>query len=323
MARRVSCAALALVAVLAFPASVFAQDAAAAEVLFEQGKVLVRQGNYAEACPKFAESHRLAASAGALLNLGECYVKLGKTASAWAAFREAVGSAQAAGQTEREQYARERAGELEPSLAKIVIAVPPAAEVPGLAVSRDGVELGRAVWGTPIPVDPGSHEIRVIAPGKKSWSTRVTIASAAPLTRVTVPSLESGEAPAATREGTTVGGTGPAPAEPWSGQKTAALAAGGAGVVALGVATAFGLETLSLKRAANDHCPTDVTCDAEGFARGQDAHRAATVSTVIFLLGGAAVSAGVVLWLTAPSSPGASVVGLRVGPGSARLEGTW
>ncbi len=46
-------------------------------------------GHAREACPKYADSQRLDPQLGTLLHLGECYAKIGKTASAWASFRDA------------------------------------------------------------------------------------------------------------------------------------------------------------------------------------------------------------------------------------------
>jgi hypothetical protein len=324
MARRVSCAALILVAATLWVPPASAQDAAVAEVLFEQGRALMQQGRYDEACPKFDESQRVAPSAGALLNLGECYAKLGKTASAWAAFKGAVGAAQGAGQTERESYARERARELEDKLVRLTVTVPAAVRVPGLAITRDGVDLGSAVWGTPVPTDPGVHELVAVAPGKKPWKRSVRMSPESKLESVTVPPLEdqTGHAPEPPPASITRPAATDAPSQ-WPAQRTAAIVVGAVGIAGVGVGTFFGVNALGAKSDASAHCPTTVTCDAEGFARGKDAHAAATASTILFLVGGAAVGVGAVLWLTAPSAAPGPTVGLRVGPGTAAVEGTW
>ena len=46
---------------------------------------------------------------------------------------------------------------------------------PGLQVTRDGTPLGRAAWGTLIPIDPGVHTVDATLPGKKPWHASVTI----------------------------------------------------------------------------------------------------------------------------------------------------
>src|SRR5690348_1000013 len=90
----------ALGSVLAWSATAHAQAAsqkATAEALFEEGRKLMAEGKVAEACPKFADSEQLDASSSTLLNLASCYEKLGRTASAWATYREAASLANANG----------------------------------------------------------------------------------------------------------------------------------------------------------------------------------------------------------------------------------
>jgi hypothetical protein len=196
-ASRRAAALLAVAAVLA-AAPALAQptpdDKAAAEALFEHAKVLMKEGRFAEACPKLEESQRLDAGVGTMLNLGDCYEKSGKTASAWAEFLDAAASARAAGQPEREKRARERAAVLEPRLNRLSITV--AAEVPALEVQRDGVPVQKALWGTPVPLDPGDHNVVAAAPGKKAWSKLVHLdpADLTPVS-VVVPALEDAPPP--------------------------------------------------------------------------------------------------------------------------------
>ena len=67
---------------------VHAQNAAA-EALFREGRTLIKQGNLKAGCDKLEASEKLESSVGTLLTLGDCREKLGKPASAWAAFRKA------------------------------------------------------------------------------------------------------------------------------------------------------------------------------------------------------------------------------------------
>ncbi len=76
-----------------------AADQAKAEALFGEGRRLLAASRFAEACPKFVESQRLDPAIGTQLNLGDCYEKTGRTASAWAVFRDAAAEAQKGGAT--------------------------------------------------------------------------------------------------------------------------------------------------------------------------------------------------------------------------------
>ena len=62
-------------------------DSAAARALFAEGRNLMADERYAEACPKFEESLRLDHGMGTQFNLAHCWEKLGRTASAWSMAR--------------------------------------------------------------------------------------------------------------------------------------------------------------------------------------------------------------------------------------------
>ena len=176
---------LALALTLAVAAPAAAADPAAAQALFDEAKKLMAGGKHAEACPKLAESQRLDPGIGTQFNLASCYEQLGKTATAWSLFLDVAGAAKAAGQAEREKVARQRAAALEPRLMRLAIAVPEDAPA-DLEVARDGVPLGRAQWGTPVPVDPGTHEVTAKAPSTLAFRAAVELTTAGASETVTV-----------------------------------------------------------------------------------------------------------------------------------------
>src|SRR5271166_5257799 len=94
---------VALVSARASLAQTSAGDKAAAQAIFDEGKRLMDAGQFAQACPKFADSEKLDPGVGTLLNLGVCYEKNGQTASAWATYKEAASAAANAGETAREK----------------------------------------------------------------------------------------------------------------------------------------------------------------------------------------------------------------------------
>src|SRR6266545_6749182 len=106
-----ACVALALLIVIGSPARAFAAagDEAAARALFLEGRKLVDEGNYADACPKFEESLRLDPGTGTSFNLADCFEHVGRTASAWARFLDVAAASKAADQADRERVARARA----------------------------------------------------------------------------------------------------------------------------------------------------------------------------------------------------------------------
>jgi hypothetical protein len=162
-----------------------ATNKVAAEALFEDGRRLVAAGSFAEACPKFADSQRLDPSPGTLLNLASCYEKLGRSATAWATYREAASAANAAGRGEYLATAQRHAEALAPTLARVTVTV--AEPMEGLQVLRDGVRVERAEWGAPIPIDPGTHSIEASAAGHKGWTSAFEVPKDGAQVSVSVP----------------------------------------------------------------------------------------------------------------------------------------
>ena len=279
-----------------------AEDKAAADSLFRDGRSLVQQGKYAEACPKLAASQRLDPAIGTLLNLGDCYVRTGQTASAWASFNHAEIMARSANDKIRAQEAVQRAKALEARLSRLVIEVPATSRVDGIEVRRDGAALEPALWGSAIPVDPGAHAIQATATGREPWSKTIEVEAKLGVTTVTVPGLVPALVTQSPAGGALNEGDGKrAPA--WSGQRTAGLVVGGAGVIGIAIGAGFGVLAISKNSDSTAHCRPDEpnVCDADGVALRDDVETAANVSNVGFILGGAALLAGVILFVTAPS----------------------
>jgi len=302
-----------------------AQEKAAAEVLFEDAQRLVAAGQYDAACPKFAESARLARGVGVMLYLADCYEHQGRTASAWIMFRDAEDIANQRGDSKRAALAHGRAATLSPQLAGLLVSVPTDAPIPGLVVKRDGEIVGAAQYGVSIPIDPGKHTIDAAAPGKVAWSSTVDIPPANKTT-VTVPALDEVAAPqvvvapVTAQPSTPVEPPPPPPTSSGGGQRVAGLVIGGVGVAGLAVGGVFGglaLGKLNASNAAGDCAPNN-HCSPAGATLRYAAEDRATVSTIGFIAGGALLAGGAVIFLTAPR--GAKTVGLTVAPSVAGLS---
>lgn len=280
-----------------------ASDAAAAEALFDDAKKAAASGDWASACPKYSESNRLDPGIGVKLYLADCYEHVGKTASAWAMFGEAEDDARKMGDA-RAAVAKEREDRLAPRLVRLIVVVPDTARVSGLAIRRDGEDVGVAQWGVPVPVDPGTHAIEATAPGKRTWSTRVDATESARTVRAEIPVLEDASSTAAPGAGTADVEPSQEASSRGRAQRTIALVVGGAGVVGIGIGTVFGIVAKSKLDQSNDgHCHDGNLCDATGVQLRSDSLSAALGSTIAFSVGLAAVAAGAVLWLTAPKAP--------------------
>jgi len=315
----------------------------AAQALFEEARSLVAAGKYAEACPKFADSERLGPSVATLLNLANCWEKAGRTATAWATYREAASAANAAGRKDYLGTAQRRADGLAPKLARLTVTVSQPA--PGQQVKRDGVVVDSAEWGLGIPVDTGTHTVEASAPARKPWSITVDVAQDGAQSTVGIPALEeapadttaaavapaaTGEAPAATPQAASAAPADAAPSSGSSGstQRVVGAIVAGVGVVGLGVGGILGLGAKSKYNDSLENCQTASPnlCNPTGLTQRDDARSAGNVATVVVGVGAAALVAGGILWLTAPRShASASSATLEVAPtlGGFVARGAW
>jgi hypothetical protein len=317
-----------------------AMETARAIQLFDEAEKLMASGQAAAACSKFAESHRRDPQLGTLLHLADCHEKIGKTASAYAGYKEAAEIAarrNATGDNERrEQVARARAAALEPKLSNVVLRIA-REDIAGLEVRRDGEPLARGAWGSAIPVDPGKYTFIARAPGKKPWTQTIEVPADGAKVELAIPPLADDAAPSAadpTYATSLDRATSTAdPSAPGATQRTVGYLLAGAGVVAAGVGVAFGLRGRAQIEERDDiDCPANL-CTAE---QGQlierlqaDASTSATVFNVAFPAGAAALLGGVALVLTAPSRPTRSAALPQVVPwagmnwAGASVSGHW
>jgi hypothetical protein len=305
------------------------QDAATAQALFDDGKRLMQLGKYGEACPKLVESQRLDPGGGTRLAIALCHEGEGKTATAWADFNVVLSDARRDRRPEREAAATEHIRALEKKMTRVTISVE--AKPEGLEIRRDGAVVGEAQWSTPLPIDPGEHRFEAHAPGRKPWESVVAIAGEGAVVDVHVPALEVAPATPPTAVPSTpliapVQQTTPLPPvrEASSSRGTYmtwAAIAGGIGVVATGVGVAFGVSANAQWKSVRRSCPTTCTNPSD-VGRGSDAGRAADMSSVFFVLGGAGIATAAVLFFAAPSSDSRTSklrVTPLVGDGSAGL----
>ncbi|WP_438021336.1 hypothetical protein WMF18_20660 [Sorangium sp. So ce315] len=286
-------------------------DKALAEGLFQDGKRLMDEGKLEEACPKLAESQRVDPTVGTLLNLAVCHEKEGKTASAWAEFKEASALATSAGQQDRAQFAARRGSELEARLTRLVLEVAQAA--PGMAIMLNGQELSAtAATGSGIPVDPGTATVEARAPGKQPWSQQVTLDPGPSTTRVTIPPLAdvaaaapAGAPPPAPPPSTQARPEAAAPGAPRAGgnpMRTLGFVAGGVGLAGIGVGAVFGILTMQKAGDVEAGCSGNFGCSRADVEANENALTSAMVSNIAIGAGLACVGAGVVMVLMSGSS---------------------
>jgi len=303
-----------------------ASERAAAEILFQEGKALMKKGAYEKACPKLEESQRVDPQGGTLLSLALCHESSGRVASAWIEYQEALALAKRSNRPERIQLATARLAALEKAVPRLTVEVDTTTAAKGMVVTRDGVEVAEAAWGVAVPVDPGDYEIAASAPGFDGWKTRV---------RVEIGDAKQIVIPVLTRTATRSGAES-APDESASqassSRRTWGWVVGGIGVASLAAGGYFGLRARSKESESAARCD-GLDCSPEGLELNRQSIRSANTANVLIPLGLLGAGIGTWLILGAPASPsttGSSVrPRLRVaasclpGQASVAVDGAW
>lgn len=277
-----------------------AADEALAETLFTSGKELMKERRWDDACAKFDAARRLSPGIGVTMWLADCHENAGRLATAWIYFRDAAAFARARSD-DRAKLADDRARKLERRLARVRVVVGDAFHG---EVYRDGVKLPPEAVGEATPVDPKTYRYRFVEAGQarevlvevkeegRTYDVKpsegVIVAQGAPAPAPAPPPapLASSRAPDSSAS---VG-------EP---RKSHALGYVFFGIAAagVGVGSGFGFDAANKHEQSNDgHC-TGTRCDAEGVDLRDRALASATVSTIGFAVGAAALVAGVAVFL--------------------------
>lgn len=162
--------------------------------LFIEGRELINKGEYAAACDKFLAVNRLRPDApSVLLNLGICYEKQDKLATAYRMYDKA---------REKGQYtedlkpfaveAIERLKAIKDKRATVTFDL--AKTQPNVIVSVDGVTVDRREMVEPYPVDAGKRKIEAAAPGMKTHVAEVEFGNGETRS-VAIPLLSKAPAP--------------------------------------------------------------------------------------------------------------------------------
>jgi len=274
-------------------------DVSAADEAFKKGRELLKAGKYAEACVQFEQSQALDPALGTLFNIAQCDERIGKLATALAAYREVI--AKDTNQTRR-QTASENAGNLQPRVPRLVVQVPPGAR--HVIVTLDGKRSIDA--GEPVELDMGDYTIEVHADGMADYTTQAKITDEGKTVTITA-KLIPGKSEELVRIDHKVkhdddGAIEPAPRSHRKLYGIAAMAAGGAGLVTGVIFGGLASSKWSDAKAVcgGTTCTTQADADRAS-ALGDQARSKANVSTGLVVAGGVIAAVGVVIYVTAPS----------------------
>lgn len=279
--------------------------------LFEAGLAARDAGRDAEACELFAQARAKDPRAiGAVIGLGLCNEKLGKIATAYALYTEALEFATSANFARQREAMQAKVAELAPQVPILEVAL--AAPLPSGKLVVDD----RVVQPGEVPVDPGPHVVVYTAPGRIPFERELSIELGGRV-RVEVAALALPE----TR--TVVHRVG-------NRRRSIGLATAitGAGLLAVAGGLAWYANDLYDDQfvdpdGAGGELPPcggrpvidgHEGCNADGDKAINRARSFGTTATVLAGVGLAAAATGVILWLTAPSGEAPASRTARVVP---------
>jgi tetratricopeptide (TPR) repeat protein len=310
-----------------------AQEAAAAEALFNEGRALLDKGDYDKACVKLVESQRLDPSSGTAINVALCHRKQGKIATAWADYKLAARLARQQGKKERAEDADKNAAELEKQLSYLTIEVP--SRVPGLEVRRDDVKLEEGSLGSRLPVDPGTHVVTASAPGYRPVTLEISIGAAGGAQVLTVPQLDKAPdaAPTAATTARPASKTIPTADKPSASAKgqegpgAIPWIVGGLGAASLIAGGVFGGLALKTYSDAKSACPSKSGCSQDALDTRSRANLHANIANVAIPVGVVGIGVAAALLLVGGNNKGSPEAGSTAlvpafGPGAASLSFT-
>ncbi len=235
------------------------QDLERARSLFGEGLSLEAAGNWAAALSKFEDVGRVKLTPQVRFHAARCNEQLGRLSEALGDYRLAEYEAGQEGLSDLSAITQARQA-LEMRIPKLVIRRGKGAET--AHIQLDGVDLGEAQIGQPVPVDPGPHTVtaRLTADRQFQQSTLVKESETAQIVLVAPAALVTQGAPASAP----VVAAASAPMSDQGASPEASHAsplpwiAGGVGVAGLGAAGAFFLMRSSEKSDLDAVCRGDV-----------------------------------------------------------------
>jgi hypothetical protein len=324
--------ALVLAAALSFhsaPCRAQGDDAlAGARHLFTEAVADQDARRFEVALAKFRQVAAVRETANVRYRIASCLDALGRQAEALAAYDAVVRlGAQDPASADAVQASRARGAQLEASVARLTVVVPPDAPA-DTEIRIDDALVDRASTAGSLPLSPGRHTLRATASGRSPFEAAVQLAAGGRITlAVTLQPVEpSGPAPPR-----------PAPAPPPSPMPAPSpspsvstgtwIAFGVGGVLAVGSVVSLVLRASNLSTLDGDCATTasgSLSCPASTKSEVNSAHDAAQVEGPlgIGLAAGAAaaIGVGVWMWLASPGgSPSALVVAPSVSPHTAGM----
>jgi tetratricopeptide (TPR) repeat protein len=283
---------------------------------FQKALALQTAGDWAGALALLKEVAEIKTTPQVLFNIALCEENLGQLVAALGDYELAAADARAAGIAAVEAEALQRLERLRTRIPRVRIER--GAGASRATVTLGGVELGESALGRDLPIDPGSHEVRAVVPGRAPFVQELRVAE--------------GEVAAVMVEFEPPSPPKPAPEtelESGSGQRTFGFVSGGLGLAGLAAAGVFYALRYDAQQDLDALCPNRTACPAEGRPIAERGQQHTTYGNIALGVGVVGLATAAVLWLTDTSdeeqatSRTARRGFVSVGHPSAPLGATW
>ena len=297
----------------------------AAQTEFKKAMKAYEAKKWDDALAGFRASYDQVASPNSRLMAARTLAQLGRVGEAYSELESVALEAERAAQADPKyadtaKSARAEMDEVRPKTGFVTLSL---ASAPGDARVKVGaLEIPRADWSKPVPVDPGSVSVALSSTSGEQHKD-VTVAAGATV------SVEFGAAAPAGSEPGAEPGPEPAPAsgsETHGSVSTAgmtkrkwAYVAGGVGAAGLLTFTIFGIMNNAKHSDLKDQCP-DGRCPADLADAASTGRTYQTVANVGLVVGVLGAGAGAFLYLTSKPKE-AQATSLLLGPGNVSVRG--
>jgi hypothetical protein len=282
---------------------------------FREAIALQTGGNWAAALSEFREVANIKNTPQVRFNIAICEENLGQLVTALGDYQLAATQAREEGST---QVASEVDGRLATLQARIPKIVLKRGENASLAkISIDGVEVGSSTIGTPMPVDPGGHQVEAVGRGLKKFEKSFEVTERQETTIEVVMELapvdQTGTAgPAAP------GDQGPVAQKEEGRSIVLPLVIGGVGAASLITSGVFFILRQGAISDLDSSCPSRQNCDPALQDKASSGKTYSTVSLITLGVGVAGLGTGAALFFIgngSGKSPEAALV-----PGASRAD---
>ncbi len=271
-----------------------AEQLSVARQKFQQALALQTGGNWARALGLLKEVAEIKATPQVRFNMALCEENLGELVAALGDYELAALDAHAAKVDHVEAEAIDRLEKLKARIPKLLIVK---TEDSGQATyTLDGVQLGESALDHEMPVDPGTHVVRLESRGRAPVEQEVHVDSGEVATvKFTLPPREE-PTPVAPRPG-------PEEDDEADTRRTLAYVSGGLGIASLATSGFFFLRRQDAINDLEEQCPTHKNCPSDGKDIADRGRTATTIANVTLGVGAALTATAAVLFFTSGSKP--------------------